>query len=305
MSEPRSVVHDLGYKPYEGPRRPPSRRYQVIALNMLTSAWRGWWSLRMWLIVGAMIVVGCSVAIYVLLYVTRASPIRGLLQAGLPITWADFLLPQSLQYTSTVAFIVGLKVLARAVADDTRAGAFDFYFARPIRPIDYLLGKLAGAVLTIGGLTMAGPLLIALVRVGLAGSGAEIAQSLPLIGKAALAGTVATVAYAAVPLGISALGRRAALTVAGWAALYLVIGNAASVLGDSTGLAALNALNLRTSVLAIVYHVFDVETVGAARRMMPSISIALSGVAAQVAAAIGLIYWRVRTAERTGLGGSS
>jgi len=66
-----------------------------------------------------------------------------------------------------IGFITSLFVCASTVAGDVQSGAFTFYFARSVRPRDYVIGKLAGLTILLSLIMLAGPFLLAAVRLAL------------------------------------------------------------------------------------------------------------------------------------------
>jgi len=304
MSEPKSAtVHDLGYKRYDGPRRPQAVRLGVIARNLIAMAWRGWWRMKIWVIGAAMLSVIFAGAIYVMLFLTKNPLVRGALAGGQPLLRSDFMLPSAFDPLTGIAFILGLSVIANVVADDTRVGAFEFYFSRPLRARDYIFGKLLGAGTVIATIMIGGPLVIAIARISLAGDASEVAASLHVLPRTLLAGLVATAVYTAVPLAISSLGARKAYTIAGWAVLYLVIGYACVGIAHNTGMPELAAISIKRSVMSVTFALFDIQRVGHAGSTLPPLRVALAAIAGYTALSVAILFWRVRRAERAGLGG--
>jgi ABC-type transport system involved in multi-copper enzyme maturation permease subunit len=301
-----AAVHDLGYKPYEGPRRPQHTRHRVIVWNQVAMAWRGWWRMKMWLIGAAMMAIGFGAAIYLMFFVTKNPIVQGMLGgSGAPLRMTEFLLPQSVDFTTMIAFVLGLTVVAGVVADDMRAGAFEFYFSRPVRPVDYVYGKVVGSGLIIAAVALGAPLIVALSRVGMAGGGGEVADSLHYIPRMAAAGVTATALYTLVPLAISAIGSRRRYTIAGWAMFYLVIGNTAMLIGHESGISAIGAISIKGTVMSITYALFDVKILFGSEEetFLPPVEAAVAAAVTYTAISIGFLYWRVRRAERAGMGG--
>ena len=305
MSGPKSAtVHDLGYRRYEGPRRPQAVRLGVIARNLIAMAWRGWWRMKLWVIASAMLAVVFAGAIYVMLFLTKNPLVRGALGGGgAPLRRSDFMLPSAFDPLTGIAFILGLSVIANVVANDTRVGAFEFYFSRPLRARDYIFGKLLGAGTVVATILVGAPLIIAITRIALAGGASDVAGSLHLLPRTIAAGLIATVAYTAVPLAVSSLGTRKAFTIAGWAIIYLVVGYACVGIAYNTGVRELSALSIKQSVMSITFALFDIERVGRDHNVLPPVGAACAAVIAYTALAIGVLFWRVRRAEHAGMGG--
>ncbi|RMH44803.1 MAG: hypothetical protein D6689_01420 [Deltaproteobacteria bacterium] len=293
-----AAVHDLSYRPYEGVRRPLHTRYRAIARNLVAVSWRGWLRLRAWVIAAVIAVVVFGALTYVFSFLTQNRIVEhALAGSGTPLRLTDYLLPLSVDVMTTLAFVVGLTALAGAVADDLRAGAFEFYFARPIRARDYIAGKLLGGAIMIGAIALCGPVVVALVQLALSTDTARAAAG---VARAIAAGAIATAAFAVVPLGIGALGSRRRYTAAAWALLYLVAGNVAIGIGHAVGAPEVGALSLKQSVMALAYAIFDVRIVRGDDLLPPEWAAVLALIG-YVGAALGALSWRVRRAYRRGV----
>jgi ABC-2 type transport system permease protein len=287
-------VHDLGYKRYEGERRPQSTRYRTIARKVVTSAWRGWWRMKLWIITAAV----TTFVIGTIMYVSEG--LSSFFRAGQELPWAEALVPMSFGFYSLSALLLSLTVLASTVADDLRTGAFEFYFSRPVRPRDYVMGKLGGAVLIMGMILFVGPLLLTLFRLGLLGTN-RLTGALHLVPKVMAVGVLATLVYAALPLAFSAISSRRRHTMAAWAAFYFIGGPIFQMLSMRTGIAELGVLNINGAIEAVAFDLFDVAPSVALAQ--PSGWVGLASITGYVTLSVVVIYWRVRAAERAGMGG--
>jgi ABC-2 type transport system permease protein len=124
--------------------------------------------------------------------------------------------------TLLLAFMIALFAGGSAVADDARAGAFQFYFSRPLTREQYVLGKLVAAVSLTAMVTLAPALLLALFRVATSQSGAEVWQRLPDLLGAVVLGAIAALALAAPALALSSLSKGRVYAQGGFAALFLL-----------------------------------------------------------------------------------
>ena len=91
--------------------------------------------------------------------------------------------------TMTLAFLIALFAGAGQVADDTRAGAFQFYFARPVTRDQYLVGKVVPVVTLTLFIALGPALLLSLLRLALLPNGDEVVKKLPLVGATLIIGT--------------------------------------------------------------------------------------------------------------------
>ncbi len=299
MSE--SAIHDLGYKRYVGSRQAPSQRWRVIMRHQIATGWATFWRYKAWMI-GAVIVTVVAAA-----FIFIATDRTFHLGRGVQTTFANMALPLALDWYGKLAFIVSLRIGVTVIAGDLQSGAFTFYFARSTRPVDYLLGKLTGYGVLVGGILIVGPFLVACMRLGLQGYDnlSDLAPQLWLLPETLAIGVIATIAYTAIPLGFSALiaNRRYALGV--WAAWYLIAGSIAGAIGMVADL-PLGAIDIATSVKVITAKLLDAPGLGAGAEMLhiSATSCAIS-LAVQVTAAIAIVLVQLNHAQRTGVGGAT
>ncbi len=119
-----------------------------------------------------------------------------------------------------------MTISASSISDDVASGAFTFYFARSTRPIDYVLGKLAGLCVLVMLIMLVGPLVLAGVQIALTPENRKIVDQLGIIRRELFIGVLGTLIYAAIPLGFSAISRRGPMALASWAAI-IVLGQVA------------------------------------------------------------------------------
>ncbi|MEJ7603948.1 MAG: hypothetical protein WKG01_39070 [Kofleriaceae bacterium] len=168
-------------------------------------------------------------------------------------------------------------------------------------PITTCSGSWSGCAL-VGIILIGGPLVIAGLRLGVADDVDQLVDLLPILLKAIVVGGTATLAYAAVPLGFSALmpNRRHALAL--WATYYLVFGAMVYELGKvSSG--SIAALDLPRAVQTINYALFDLKF--RSRDAQIPVAAAVASLAAHAGLAIVLVFYQVRRAQRAGVGGAS
>lgn len=293
-----SVIHDLGYARYAGERRSPTTLWRVIMRQHLAYAWKTRWRYKPWL--GAALIVTMIVGAF--MYLQTHETIRMLKAMGASVRWIDGALPLAYEYYRMTAFMVSMTIGAAVIARDQETGAFTFYFSRPVRPLDYVLGKLAGQLVLTGLIFLAGPLALALFRIGLSETSAEALDQLVLVPKVLLVGGLASCAYAALPLAVSALAGRRTLALGLWAAYYIVGVSTIAAIGAFTW-APLMAVDPAASVTAVAFATFDVG-VGGADNLPPAWAAILS-LAAQAAGAVALLVRQVARQAAGAVGGSS
>jgi len=291
-------IRDLGYKRYAGGRRPQSTRWQVIVRNQVSQAWKTWWRYKMalgWAIVVAL-VVGA------MMYIGRALPLPQGGKWGILGNVLDGLPPLAVPWLCRAAFLVGLTVAAGTIAGDAQVGAFTFYFSRPVRPIDYVLGKMVGVFLLM--FLIIGAPLVALTafRCGLADDSAELMRCLPMVGKALVVGVLGAAVFAAVPVGLSATVGRRRNAIAVWATYYLVVGSMMHGIGIAAA-PAVKAFDLLVAVQSVGRHLFDVQFLPGMLDSAP-LGWALASIGLHIAAGFALAWWQVSDRAHAGVGGS-
>lgn len=209
-------LRDLGYRPYEGDRLPPSHNAWVLFRYGISRAWAsvlvklslffGW-------VPGAIGLIGAAI----FFYLQRTGQVADPSELH-PERWVARLLFVQMWL---FGFAVSLGAGAGAIAEDFTYKAFQFYFAKPVTPAQYLVGRvLALAALVfalcfgptfflVAGLAAAAPPDLRLEWAGL---------FFPtLVQSIAIAGVLA-----AASVGVSALAKSRALTMSAWILLLLV-----------------------------------------------------------------------------------
>jgi ABC-type transport system involved in multi-copper enzyme maturation permease subunit len=293
-------VHDLSYKRYLGPVRAQRTRFQVIAKNLVASAWKGWVRLKLWAILSAMTAVGIGV----FMWISQNEIFDRLMsRSGMKLSLIDAVLPMSFDFFIKPAFLVTLIITSQAVSRDVRTQAFEFYFARPVGVRDYLFGKLLGSF-TVVAIVMLLPIVaLSLYRLGLSKDVDGLVRALPFVPKALLLAIVATAVFAVVPLALGALAAKPAHAVAIWAGWYLVVGGVCQGVAHGLDAPGFAALDIRLSILSVAYAVFRVQDVSF--HTLPPVSVAAVSLALQVAGGLLLLWWRVTKLSHRGLAASS
>jgi ABC-2 type transport system permease protein len=299
----RGEIHDLGYSRYVGPRRAPSTRWRVIMRHQIATAWKTWWRYKA--------AIGLAVMFTAvfggIMYFFSNRQFEGMAYAqGLLLTYRDTTLPLSIVWFCRAAFYLSLTLGAGVIAGDVESGAFTLYFARSIRPRDYVLGKLAGYTLLVATLTVIGPCVLALLRLGMSATDslAEVVDHLWMVPAALAVGACAMVAYAVIPLAFSALVRNRRYAFALWAGWYLVLGSLVS--SQRVAFGSFAAIDLPTSIEAITYELFDFHptfTRKTAWHLSPTAAAISLGI--QVLVGIVVIWRQVVRAHASGVGGGS
>jgi hypothetical protein len=299
----RGQIHDLGYKRYVGTRLAQSTRWRVIMRQQISDAWKKWWRYK--LALGGAVLTMC-IAGGLLYFGTEAGrTFRGFGKGGqVALTFTDGIVPLSMSFFYRMAFVLSLTLGAAIIASDTQSGAFTFYYVRSVRPRDYVIGKVAGYGLLVATLVVAGPLLLAGFRLGLADNTEQLVGYLIIVPKVLLIGALATLAYTTIPLAISALVPNRRYALAMWAAYYLIVGSIATAIGALSSNPAA-ALDLQTALQALTFELFDVKILYGQHPNHLDGTTAGIALAIQCAIAVGIIWYQVSRDQRAGVGGSS
>jgi hypothetical protein len=296
------TIHDIGYKRYVGTRRASSTRWLVIMRHQIAIGWKKWWRYKLALL-SAVITTFVAGGF---MYIATSRIIRG---AGMmlgaqdaPLTMADGVVPLSIQWYCRAAFILTLTLGATIVATDTQSGAFTFYYVRSIRPVDYVLGKLAGFGMLVATIVLVPPVLLVGLRLGLSDNLDDLVAHLHLMPKVLAIGALATLAYTAVPLALSSLVANRRYALALWAAYYLIVGNIAAGLSlVSSG--SIGAIDIQTALQTLTFDLFDIRIMRHMSKL--TLDVAVAGLLLQSGAAIAVLWYQVSRDQKTGVGGSS
>ncbi|HEX5540015.1 MAG TPA: ABC transporter permease [Micromonospora sp.] len=210
MPEPTSVIHDIGYQRYDGPRLGRRHIFGSLYLHGLRTAFGLGRSAKAkifpWLIVGIMTLVAV-VFIAIRAYTGQVAATYAQFAGGM--SWL-------------VIFFVAI-VAPELVSRDLHSGVLPLYFSRLMRRTDYPLAKLA-ALITAVWLLLGGPQLLMFtgaafsVDDGMAGVWQEL---LDLVPGLLYAGVWALV-FAAVSLLVASLTGKRAFAAGGIVAVFLM-----------------------------------------------------------------------------------
>ena len=294
----RGQIHDLDYKRYAGARSSTGTRWRVILRNQVATGWKTWWRFKASLGLAVLVTFIAGGVMFIL----RDKVIRDF-GGNFAATMADAALPKSIEWYTRAAFLVSLTIGARVVAGDLQSGAFTFYFARSVRPRDYVLGKLAGMFVLLSLIMLAGPIVLALARLGLSDDVPQLLETVHLLPKAIAIGLLGTAAFSAVPLAFSSMFGNVRYAMALWAAYYLVFGLMVSLLGRASH-SWIGARDLATALEAVANKLFDLQLFRGRAGYVPW-DAALASLLAHSAAAIAILSVQVRRAYGAGVGGAS
>jgi len=253
VAAPTGTIHDQGYQRYEGVRLPQSRRFLVIARNVLAVAWKSRWGVKLPLL-GAVVTLVVSAAVMIG-FTTLASHTGG---RGAAFLRADTIMFGSYPFFSACGLLLSLTVAASSVADDLGSGAFQFYFSRPLRPDDYVRGKLLGLYTLVGMATLAAPMVLAIVRVCLSDDLTGALRTLPLLGRTFVVGVAGTAALVLPAMGLAAtMGKRMAAQAA-YVVYWMVISTIAFGLSQALHKPPIALFSLVADIGVVASELFHV-----------------------------------------------
>ncbi len=300
---PTGAIHDLGYKRYFGTRRPQSTRWRVVVRNQVATAWKTWWRFKLPL--GWSIVTALTFTTIMLIAYQYAGQLEHFLSRfGIRGNPYDTITTLAVPWLCRAAFLAGLTVGAGTIAADAQVGAFTFYFARPVRPIDYVLGKLGGLFLLNSILITAPLFALTSLRVGLSPSTDALVAALPRLGSALATGTCGALLFATLPLAVSSLVGKRGYAIATWAVWYILIGGIFQGLAFATRTPELGAFDPLQAIDAIANFLYDAQFLPRLERHEVPFAWALGLTLVTSAGAIAVAYWQVASRALRGVGGS-
>jgi hypothetical protein len=291
MSEPARPVgkiRDRGYVPYQGAHTPETTRWAVVARRMLRQ-----WVRRPGVIVCLVLAVFPALVAGVAMY------IEGRVEAAVGRTvsidhyvYTVLMRPYG---TFLIAVLMAMFAGAGAVADDVRAGAFQFYFARPLTRDQYLAGKLVPAVALVALISLVPSVCVALLRVALAASAAEAARALFLPLRALVVGALVALALGAPAVALSSLGGRRTYLQGGFAALVFLPWLVGAKFADFTRTPWPMLPSLAAHLQTVARFVFDMPP-EPGERMLPA-WLSLVALTAMIAGSVALARRRLASVE--------
>lgn len=292
----KGVIHDLGYARYAGERRPPSTLWRVIMRQHLSFAWKTKWRLKPWVLGAAMI----SVAVGMILYIKEDSIIGVMSERGVGPTWIAAAVPYAYEWYRIPAFMISMTIGAAIIARDKEIGAFTFYFSRPVRPLDYVVGKLTGQLTLMATIFLAGPIALSLFSVGLTDTTSEALEQLKTLPKALFIGVLGTAAYATVPLAFSAVAPRRTIALVCWAGYYIMVAKVVANVGALVWL-PLKAFDLGSAMESLAMRLYDVKVAG--EKIAP-LWASIGSLVLQIGIAVAVIAAMVKREAEGSVGGS-
>lgn len=214
-----SVIHDIGYQRYDGPRLGRAHVVQAMYVHALRAAFGLGRTAKAkifpWLAVG----IVCSIAVIV-------AAVRA--QLGVSImSYGEFV-----ENASWIVILFAAVVAPELVSRDIGSGVLPLYFSRPVSATDYLVAKLAACVTAVW-LLLGGPQLLMFLTAafttdkGMPGVWREWLDWLPGLGY----GLIWAVLFAVISVLVASLTGKRAFAAGSIVAVFLLTRAVVGVLG--------------------------------------------------------------------------
>ena len=222
------AIRELGYRPFEGTRRPPSRNLFVLLRRFLVDGWRAW-PVKVALLLcwaPALIVIVLTVLHYLATQeIGSFDNVEGLK----PSRWLHTLVIWELW------IFVGMVTVgagATAIGRDLNEGALTYFFSKPVTPNDYVIARML-AVMVWCLVVMWLPALAAnAAMIGLAPEGMMFSRVALLLPTTIICILVSAVC-AVLSVSMSSLSSKPTVGVSAWAVLFVVPAILANIVSGS------------------------------------------------------------------------
>lgn len=255
------TVRDLGYRAYEGEIRAPSRNLWVMMRHGLWRIWGSW--------VNKLVIFFCWIPLLILAIVAFAR--FGALGPEMPempenaVGFGRWFLSPPAVWLRTLtgiqfwffASIVTIRSGAGVISEDLNNRAYQFYFSKPVTPLQYLVGRTGALALIVFLLVFIPTAIMVFIFMGL-GPETERYERLGLLLPALFDGTIIAVCTSALAVASSALSKSRALTLTAWTLILFVpfaLGFLVETIGDVEWVFAISLPGALWSVGDALYKV--------------------------------------------------
>jgi ABC-2 type transport system permease protein len=289
MTETSARIYDVGYRSYDGPRRPPRWAILTVALHAVQRVLGLRRSFRHKILPLLAILIAFLPALVSLLLAVVLG--QDLTEDDGLITYGDYYF-----FIGGAIALFAAFVAPEALCTDRRTGMLGLYLAGPLDRGRYLLAK-AGAVVAVMLLMTLAPPLFLVSAYAVEGLGPS-ASGLPgLVLRIVVTGVAIAALFASVGLGIASLTTRKAIAGVAMVLVVLVPGIVAAIAIESGGapdeLSLANLLGVATELALRVFGEDPSE--GAIGRV--STALIVVGVAAWTALGAAVTWLSYRRIE--------
>lgn len=220
------TVRDLGYRAYEGVLLPASHNTWVLLRYGLWRIWGSWINKLVVFCAGLPFLGLAIVAGLRFRIVGREMPD---VPAGADALSRWFLSPDAADWLRTLTgmqfwFFVTVLTLrsgAGVIAEDFTHKAYQFYFAKPVTPVQYLVGRASALGVIIFGVVFVPSLFLVFVLAGL-GPEDQVLERMGLSLAALLDAAIIAASCSILSVAVSALSKSRALTMMVWGGVLFV-----------------------------------------------------------------------------------
>ena len=232
------TIRDLGYRAYEGELRPSSNNVWVLTRYGIARIWGSW--------INRLAVFGTVLPLLAMIVIAlvrmallggRELPEISADEAGQvawfaapPAVWLRTLTGIQFWFVVTV---VTLRSGAGVIAEDFTNRAYQFYFAKPVTPLQYIVGRAAALAIFLFAL-VAIPTAILGVVLAAVGPEEQFLENLGLALPAQLDAAMIAITCAVLSIAISAISKSRALTMMAWGVVLFVPAVLASLIEGIT-----------------------------------------------------------------------
>ncbi|WP_053234953.1 ABC transporter permease subunit [Sandaracinus amylolyticus] len=218
------TIRDLGYRPYDGPRLPPSNAVWVLFRYGLGRAWASW-LVKLAAFTAWLPVIGFVIGSWAANSAMEAVPPEARDQLP-PIVhlFADESRALSSLFGLETWFFVSLVTVgagAGAIAHDRTHRAFQFYFAKPVTPETYLAGRVSAIATWVFAIAFV-PAFLYCVALAAFGPREEALDTVALLLPALVFSLLLAIVMSIASVAVSSLSASRALTISTWLTVFVV-----------------------------------------------------------------------------------
>jgi hypothetical protein len=210
------TIRDLGYKPYEGARLPPSNNSWVMLRQGLARAWASW-LVKIAVFLSIFPPLIACLAVGALRYLASQMG-----QSEETVELGSRALRELFRYeTWLVVSLVTFGAGAAAIAEDLTFKALQFYFSKPVTPLQYLVGRVSAIAILLFAMTFLGGLFVVLIA-GVTAQPEHRVDDFGLLAPMLVYSLVLSLFMASASVSVSCLSPSRALTMSAWGLLFVV-----------------------------------------------------------------------------------
>ncbi len=213
------TIRDLGYQPYEGKRLPASNNTWVMLRHGLGRAWGSGFVKTAAFLSWVPFVVGCGFWSAAWWFTSQMQQ-QGIGQVE-ELNPASYLSGMYTWYLWVFGLMITLGAGASAISEDLTHRAFQFYFAKPVTPRQYLMGRIIAVGIWIFSITFIPALMLVVIVVGTSPDELRL-ERVGLILPALVYSTLVAVVTSTASVGTSSLSKSRALTMSAWVLIFVV-----------------------------------------------------------------------------------